>query len=301
MEGVESVQINEITPRDGLQNIEGFIPTEAKIRLVDMLVDAGAAFIESTAFVSPKWVPQLADAAHLLSHTALHRHVRNSVLIPNQKGFELARDHGAGEIVFVLSASEVHNRSNVHKSVEESLDEAASIAASAAKSGIVPRANLATAFGYRPEEIISAERVVEIVTTLDRAGYAGVTLCDTTGVAGPNQVHDLCAKVLAELEKTTVAVHFHQCGGIEFANTYAALTAGVRVFESAVGGLGGCPFADNPDGNIATERLVAMFARMGIECGIDQAAIDAAAAYACSLQQQYSAGPGESTLNRREQ
>lgn len=296
---IDSVQINEITPRDGLQNIEGFIPTKSKIRLIDMLVNAGAVFVESTAFVSPKWVPQLSDAAEVLAHTASHKSVRNSVLIPNRRGFELARDRGAREVVFVLSASEIHNRSNVNKSVDESLEEAAGIAAAAIESGIVPRANLATAFGYQPEEPITTDHVVRIVTTLEQAGFAGVTLCDTTGIAAPDQVHELCVRVLGALQTATVAVHFHRCGGIEFANIYAALTAGVRIFESAAGGLGGCPFADDADGNIATETLVAMFARMGIECGIDQAAIDAAADYALSLQAAFSAATNDGIANTR--
>jgi hydroxymethylglutaryl-CoA lyase len=295
MERITSVQINEITPRDGLQNIENFIPTQDKAVLIDMLVKSGVRYLESTAFVSPKWVPQLSDALETFSHTRTHADVRNSVLVPNRKGFERARECGAGEIVFVLSASEIHNRSNVNKSVDESLEEAVSIAGSATESGIIPRANVATVFGYQPEEEISPAHILRIASTLEEAGFAGITLCDTTGIAAPDQVHELCGSLLERLDRVPLAIHLHQCGGIEFANAYAALTAGIRIFESAAGGLGGCPFAENTDGNIATEQLVAMFTRMGIDSGIDQTAIDAAAGYAKSLQAEYSSKPEQIT------
>lgn len=287
---MKTVTIHEIAPRDGLQNIKHVIPTEKKIKLIDMLVEAGVVCIESTAFVNPRWLPQMEDAREVCASACSHPGIRNSVLIPNMKGFELAYECGAREMVAFFSVSEIHNKRNVNKSVDESLEEIKLIGQRALDRGVVPRVNIATAFGYLEEEIISPERVLFIATSLEASGFAGITLCDTTGVAHPDQVYELCTQVRGDLASAKVAVHLHQNNGIEFANTYAAYKAGVAVFESAAGGLGGCPYAPEADGNIATEKLVKMFDRMGVDCGIDAAKLDAVSRYTKGLQLEYSNG-----------
>lgn len=282
-----SVIIHEITLRDGLQNLKQFIPSEMKIVLLDRLVDAGAVCIESTAFVSPKWVSQMADAEMLCKAANSKNAIRNSVLVPNVKGLLRASACGAKEIVGFLSVSEIHNKQNLNASVQESLSVMKELAAAAIQGGIVPRVNIATAFGYQKDEPITKERVLSLATTLEEYGFAGITLCDTSGVANPNQVFELCTELLATLRHAELAVHFHQSSGIEFANTWAAYSSGIRIFETAACGLGGCPFAPEADGNIATEKVVRMFNRMGIETGIDESKIFEISKFAKEIQVEF--------------
>jgi len=287
-EGVrDSVVIHEITLRDGLQNLKQFIPSEKKIVLLDRLVDAGVVCIESTAFVSPKWVSQMADAEILCKAANNKNAIRNSVLVPNVKGLYRASACGAKEVVGFFSVSEIHNKQNLNASVEESLSVMKELAAAAIQEKIVPRVNIATAFGYQKDEPITKARVVSLATTLAEYGFVGITLCDTTGVANPNQVFELCTDLISSLKYAEIAVHFHQSSGIEFANTWAAYKSGVRIFETASGGLGGCPFAPEADGNIATEKVVRMFAQMGIQTGINVRKIYEISKYAKEIQIEY--------------
>jgi len=287
-EGVrDSVVIHEITLRDGLQNLKQFIPSEKKIVLLDRLVDAGVVCIESTAFVSPKWVSQMADAEILCKAANNKNAIRNSVLVPNVKGLYRASACGAKEVVGFFSVSEIHNKQNLNASVEESLSVMKELAAAAIQEKIVPRVNIATAFGYQKDEPITKARVVSLATTLEEYGFVGITLCDTTGVANPNQVFELCTDLISSLKYAEIAVHFHQSSGIEFANTWAAYKSGVRIFETASGGLGGCPFAPEADGNIATEKVVRMFAQMGIQTGINVRKIYEISKYAKEIQIEY--------------
>ncbi len=292
MKSEMNIKIHEIVLRDGLQNITGFVPTEKKIDLLNLLVDAGVLFLESTAFVSPKWVPQMADAKEVFKKADERKGIRNSVLVPNYKGFQIASDCGAGEIVPVMSASENHNKANVNKSIEESLIELKEIGEFAKKKGIVVRANIATAFGYKSDDVVEHASVVSISRSLEESGYSGITLCDTTGVASPEKVYELIQELKKHIKRAEIAVHFHQNHSIEFANIFAAYQAGVRVFESAAGGLGGCPFAEDANGNVPTENLVRMFLRMGLDCGINLEKIEKAALYAKEIQKVYSkSGP----------
>jgi len=284
----EFVTIHEITLRDGLQNIKKFIPTDNKIKLLNLLLEAGAINIECTSFVSPRWVPQMADAKELIQRIGQINHIRKFVLIPNMKGYDLAFASGIKEMVTFISASEIHNQNNINRTVKESLEELKAIGKRAEQDGVTVRANIATAFGYQQEEYISTDKIFSIAEVLHEAGYKGITLCDTTGVANPDQVYSLIRLLIKQFSKDVIAIHLHQCEGIEFANAFAAYSAGIRIFESAAGGLGGCPYAFGANGNIPTELLVRMFNSMNVDCGINLEKIYNAADYAKKLQLAYS-------------
>ncbi len=282
----DRVDITEVGARDGLQNLGGFVPTETKIQFIRLIKETGIRHIDITAFVSPKWVPQMRDAAEIVaafpSDGAFHK-----VLVPNRRGLELAIANGVREVIAVMGASEAHNKSNVNRTVAESLTELVAMADVARQAGVVMRANIATAFGCDIEGRVPCGRVLGISRELEAAGYVGITLCDTTGVGDPALVQELCAEVVANLKHAQVGAHFHQCDGMEFANVYAALLAGVRMFDSAYGGLGGCPFAPGADGNIATELLVRFFSRLGIATGVDAARIAECGKFAARIQSDF--------------
>lgn len=281
----KSVQMSEIGPRDGLQNIRSFIPTGEKIEFIQLLQDTGCKKIEITSFVNPKWIPQMRDSAEIVKHFLDSNIVKFCVLVPNKKGLELALEAGAGEVVGFLSASEIHNKNNVNKTIDESLNELSSMVDLAKKNNVKIRANIATAFGYNTEN--THNNVLRILKSLKSVGYEGITLCDTTGVTNPKLTYELCSEVLSLVGNIPVGIHLHQCNGMEFANALSALNAGIRVFESASGGLGGCPFAQGAKGNIATEYLSNMFFNMGIDTGIDSKKILSCAEYALYLQNRY--------------
>jgi hydroxymethylglutaryl-CoA lyase len=283
----KKVVINEVGPRDGLQNLGKFIPTKKKIEFVHMLRTAGCKRIEVTSFVSPKWVPQMADAREVLEAVRDERDVHFSVLVPNRKGLQEALRAGAKEVVGFMSASEAHNLKNVNKSVEQSLVELKEIACVGHQAGVKVRANIATAFGCEFQGMIPAQKVVYISESLEDAGMGGITLCDTTAIANPLHVYTLCKSVACALKKAFVGAHFHKKKGMEFANVLAALAAGIDFFDASCGGLGGCPFAPGVSGNIATEDLVDMFSRMGIETGINVEEIKKSADFAVRMQREY--------------
>ncbi|MCX7026772.1 MAG: hydroxymethylglutaryl-CoA lyase [Spirochaetes bacterium] len=280
---IDKVKIFEVCPRDGLQNIKEFIKTDQKIRLVNMLTDAGCEAIEVTSFVHPKWVPQLADAAEVLSSITMNPNIVYNALIPNIKGLERAIASGLKEVVTIMSASEAHNKKNLNMSIADSLAQMKEINDVARVHGIRVRSYIATSFGCPMQGKIAPEYVAEIAAELERIGSYEISLGDTTGMSEPVLSYKVVKAVKRTLSKSRLAVHFHRSGGIEFANILASLQAGVDVIDSAVGGLGGCPYAPGAKGNIATEVLVEMLDRMGIETGIDLAKIQKAAEYAKSL------------------
>ena len=284
----EEVQISEIAPRDGLQNIESFIPTEKKIELIKLIKNAGFKHIELTSFVNPKWVQQMEDAYEITNLFTNDSEIAYCVLVPNKKGLERAIEAGAKEVVTVLSASETHNKNNVNRTVDESLQELVGLVHTAKDAGVKLRANIGTAFGCEFEGRIPNEKVVRIARTLEDAGYEGITLCDTTGMADPKFTYELCKEVTSSLNKAKVGVHLHQCNGIEYANALAALNAGIRIFEAACGGLGGCPFAPGSSGNMNTEHLIEMFLKMGIKTGINIEEVKKCAVFAKGIQREYS-------------
>ena len=264
-----SVTIVEVGPRDGFQNIPKEIPTEDKVKIIDLLSASGLTRIEATSFTHPKWIPQLKDSAEVIRRIAPRTGVAFSALIPNEKGLDRALECGVQEVVFVISASDALNRSNFNKPTADSLAELSSLGQKARAHKIRLRGAVAASFGCPFEGNISAEKVIEVAKAFRSAGAFEVMLADTTGMAHPLQVQEVVAKVTAELLHLPIALHFHDTRGIGLVNVYAAWQAGARNFESSIAGLGGCPYAPGAPGNVATESVVYMFHRMGVQTGVD--------------------------------
>jgi len=259
----------DVGPRDGLQNLSDPVPTEVKVRLVRGLLDAGAPRVEATSFVSPKWVPQLADAAAVLQALGAEALPRLRVLIPNLRGLELALEHGAGNVLVTVGATESFNRRNVNRSVGESLDGVSEIVALAARHGVVVDCALSVCFGCPFEGEVDPQRVVRLAAELVQRGVTEVGLADTIGVADPLQVTELVGRVAEVVPMERLSVHFHDTRGMGVANAVAAYSAGVTRFEGSVGGLGGCPFAPRSTGNVASEDSLQALQRIGAEVSAD--------------------------------
>jgi hydroxymethylglutaryl-CoA lyase len=265
------VRIREVGPRDGFQNEPEVIPTEAKVRLIDMLSASGLERLEITSFVRPDVIPQLADAEEVLRRIEPRDGVAYSVLIPNRRGLERAlelREH-FDEINVFLSASETHNRENVNRSVEESLADLEQTIEAARAQGLRCEGAIAVSFGCPYEGEVPPERVFGIAERLAAAGCEEVAFGDTTGMANPRQVGEFFAAARRRLAKVELTAHFHNTRGQGLANALAALEAGVDSFESSFGELGGCPVPPGSTGNVSTEDLVSMLHEMGVETGID--------------------------------
>ena len=266
-----SVRIREVGPRDGFQNEPETIPTAEKVRLIDMLSGSGLQRMEVTSFVRPDVIPQLADATEVLAAVRRREGVAFSVLIPNEKGLERAlemRDRFDEASVF-LSASETHNRHNVNRSVEESLNGLEQTLEGAREAGLRCEGVIATSFGCPYEGEVAPERVFGIAERLAAAGCAEVGFGDTTGMANPRQVREFFAAARERLGGVELTAHFHNTRGQGLANVLAALEEGVESFESSFGELGGCPVPPGSTGNVSTEDVVSMLHEMGIETGID--------------------------------
>jgi hydroxymethylglutaryl-CoA lyase len=275
-----SVRIREVGPRDGFQNEPEVISTEEKLRLIGMLADAGLKRIELTSFVRPDVIPQLADAAELLSRFEPREGVAYSVLIPNRKGLELAlplRDRFQ-EANFFLSASETHNRKNVNRSIAESLADLEGTIAAARESGLRCEGVISTSFGCPYEGDVPEERVFEIAEQLAGFGCEEVAFGDTTGMANPRQVGRFFESVRARLAGVELTAHFHNTRGQGLANVLAALDQGIDSLESSFGELGGCPVPPGSTGNISTEDLVSMLEEMGVATGVELPKLIAASA-----------------------
>jgi hydroxymethylglutaryl-CoA lyase len=272
MNGLPShVRIREVGPRDGFQNEPETIPTAAKVRLIDLLSASGLRRIEVTSFVRPEAIPQLADAAEVLAAVQRRDGVAFSVLIPNERGLERAlemRDRFDEASVF-LSASETHNRRNVNRTVEESLNGLERTLECAREAGLRCEGVIATSFGCPYEGEVAPERVFEIAVRLAAAGCAEVGFGDTTGMANPRQVREFFAAARERLGGVELTAHFHNTRGQGLANVLAALEEGVESFEASFGELGGCPVPPGSTGNVSTEDVVSMLHEMGIETGID--------------------------------
>jgi len=284
---VRKVAIFEVGPRDGLQNEPHFIPTDDKITLTKMLTDAGCTMVEVTSFVHPKWVPQMADAEKVIAGVENKPGVLYNALIPNQKGLVRAIECGLSHVVTIMSASESHNKKNLNMSINASLKELESVIGRARSEGMKVRSYIGTAYGCPMEGHIDPHKVVEIASVLEEFGSYEISLGDTTGMAHPRSAFEVGSLVKSRLKKAGLAAHFHQADGIEFANVLASLEAGIDIIDSATGGLGGCPYAPGAKGNIATEVLVEMLHRLGIETGIDLEKIKAAGKFAKSLSAYY--------------
>lgn len=268
-----TLQINEVAPRDGFQSEERFIPTEQKIALIDALTATGIARIEATSFVSPKAIPNLRDAADVVSAIQRREGVDVTVLVPNLKGAERALACGVDEINLVMSASNAHGRANLRMTPEESLTQFGAILQAVRGSGVFINASLSTTFGCPFEGQVPEARVFSLVEQQLALGVEGITLCDTTGVANPAQVEALCRQVLERFPGVPFTLHFHNTRGMGLANALAAWQAGITRFDASLGGLGGCPFAPGATGNVCTEDLVHMFEQMDVATGVNLPAL----------------------------
>ena len=248
------IEINEVAPRDGLQIEARFVPTEEKIHWIDALSTTGLRRIEATSFTSPKAIPNLRDAADVVTGIQRREGVDITVLVPNVKGTERALACGLA---------------NLRMTPEQSLEQFAAILDVTKGSGVFINASLSTTFGCPFEGEVPEARVLELVEKLIYLGIQGVTLCDTTGMANPAQVKSLCEAVLEHWPETPFTLHFHNTRGMGLANALGAWQAGITRFDASLGGLGGCPFAPGATGNVCTEDLVHMFESMGVDTGVD--------------------------------
>jgi hydroxymethylglutaryl-CoA lyase len=274
-----TVRIREVGPRDGFQNEPEVIPTERKVELIDALARTGLRRLEVTSFVRADVIPQLADAAEVLTHIDVPREVAVSVLIPNERGLDAAlelRERGGGEraafdeINVFMSASESHNRKNVNRSVAESLSGLEAVLGRARAAGLRCEGVISTSFGCPYDGRVAPELVLEIAARLRDAGAQEIGFGDTTGMANPRQVREFFAAAREQLvDGVELTAHFHNTRGQGLANVLAALEAGVESFESSFGELGGCPVPAGATGNIASEDLVSMLHEMGVETGVD--------------------------------
>lgn len=269
MQNRKKVHITEVAPRDGFQMERKFIPTETKIRITNALLRCGFKKIEATSFISPKAIPQMKDAGKLIAGLDRSTGAIISALVPNKKGAENAAKAGVDEMMTFLSASESHNKSNVNRSIEESLQGLKSVFKIAKMTDIEIASGIGVAFGCPFEGDVQTEKVVGIVERLLDMGTTTITLGDTTGMGTPPIVRETCEELLKRFNNIDLSLHFHNTRGIGLVNVYAALDLGLTKFESTVGGLGGCPFAPGATGNICTEDLVYLFHEMGIDTGVD--------------------------------
>jgi hydroxymethylglutaryl-CoA lyase len=270
-----AARIREVGPRDGFQNEPEVIPTATKVALIDALGRTGLRRLEVTSFVRADVIPQLADAAEVLTTIDLPEHVSRSVLVPNERGLDNAlalREH-FDEINVFMSASESHNRANVNRSVEESLSGLERVVTRARESGLRCEAMISVAFGCPYEGAVDPDAVFAIGRRLAAAGAEEIGFGDTTGMANPAQVREFFRRAFEHLPDSEITAHFHNTRGQGLANAYAALEAGVSSLESSFGELGGCPVPAGATGNIASEDLVSMLHEMGIETGIDLPAL----------------------------
>jgi hydroxymethylglutaryl-CoA lyase len=276
MQTPSKVTIVEVGPRDGLQNERAPITTADKIAFVDRLSNAGHQVIEVTAFVSPKWVPQMADAAAVLAGITRQPGVRYTALVPNRQGLERAVAAGVSEVAIFAAASETFSRRNINQSIDESLAGYAAVCADARTAGLPVRGYLSTGFVCPFEGRIAPERVAEISQRLIDIGVYEVAISDTIGAATPGDVLRLLDTTSVTLPRPQTALHFHDTRGTALANVLAGLDYGVTTFDSSAGGLGGCPFAPGAAGNLATEDLLFMLNGLGIESGVSLDGVAAA-------------------------
>jgi len=277
------VSIVEVGPRDGLQNEPTAIPTDQKLSFVRGLIAAGLTDIEVTSFVHPKIVPQLADAADLVARLPQSANVTFSALVPNAQGLERALQSGIRRIAVFTAASETFTQKNINMTIAESLSAFRALIRRAVECGLSVRGYVSTAFVCPYEGDVDKRRVREVTQHLIEMGVDQVAISDTIGAAAPTDVVDTIGYLLETLSPKMLALHFHDTYGTALANVYAGLQLGIETFDSSAGGLGGCPFAPGAAGNVATEDLVYMLDRMGIETGVTLSKVLAAAGIIASV------------------
>ncbi|MBL9038632.1 MAG: hydroxymethylglutaryl-CoA lyase [Archangium sp.] len=263
------VEVYEVGPRDGLQNELRTLTTPAKAKLIEALEAAGLKRIEVTSFVSPRWIPQLADAEKLLGLVKHTPDVHFTGLVPNLKGLERAKSAGLREAAVFLSVTESYSKKNINKSVAEAVATAREVAEGARAAGMQVRCYLSTVWGCPYEGLVPVERVVEVVKQLVDIGFYQLSLGDTIGVGTPGQTEAIVEAVSKLVPLKNIALHLHDTRGTALANALVGLSMGITTFDSSIGGLGGCPYAPGAAGNLATEDLVYMLHGMGIETGVD--------------------------------
>jgi len=263
------VRIVEVGARDGLQNEKTIVPAEVKVELIDRLSATGLRTIEATSFVSPKWVPQLADAAEVYAAIAKRPGVRYPVLVPNLQGYERARAVGVDEIAVFGAASEAFSQKNINASIAESLARFAPVLERARADGVAVRGYVSTVLGCPYQGEVPLTDVVRVAKTLHEMGCYEISLGDTIGIGTPAKARAMLAAVAGEVPMAALAIHFHDTRGQALANILACLELGVAVVDSAVSGVGGCPYARGASGNVASEDVVYMLHGMGVSTGID--------------------------------
>ena len=274
----KQVRVVEVGPRDGLQNETAVVETAQKVAFVDALSAAGHQAIEVSAFVSPKWVPQMGDAAAVFAGITRRHGVRYSALVPNRAGLDRAIASGVTDVAIFAAASESFSRRNINASIDESFETYRQVTEAALQSRLTVRAYLSTSFGCPFEGDVPISRVVELTQRLLQFGASEVAVSDTIGIAHPGQVSRVLEALLAAVPLTRIALHFHDTRGTALANVLDALQHGVTTFDSSAGGLGGCPYAPGAAGNLATEDLIYMLDGLGIETGVSLPGVLAASA-----------------------
>ena len=275
------IKILDVGPRDGLQNEKQIVPTETKIEFISLLAQAGLKTIEATAFVSPRWVPQMADHAEVMRALPKDQGITYPALVPNMRGFEAAVAAGATEVAVFAAASETFSQRNINCSIAESLERFAPVFTAARDANVRVRGYVSCALGCPYEGEVAPARVADVAYALFERGCYEISLGDTIGVGTPNRTRQMIEAVASRVPLENLAGHFHDTYGQALVNVYASLQAGVRVFDASVSGLGGCPYAPGAAGNVATEDLVYMLNGMGIETGVDLDRLIGAGAFIC--------------------
>jgi isopropylmalate/homocitrate/citramalate synthase len=273
------VRLVDVGPRDGLQNEKATVPTDVKVGLIDRLTDTGLQAIEATAFVSPKWVPQMADAADVMARIRRKAGVRYPVLTPNMKGFDAALAVGADEVAVFVAATESFSRKNINCSIAESLERARPIFEAAKAHGVRVRGYVSCVLGCPYEGDVDPRKVAEVAAALYGLGAYEVSLGDTIGVGTAGKTKALIAAVAKEVPVESLAGHFHDTYGQALTNVYASMEMGVATFDASVAGLGGCPYAKGATGNVATEDVVYLLEGLGIDTGVDMTKLRVASRY----------------------
>jgi len=297
----QRVTLVDVGPRDGLQNESQPVDTSHKVALVHQLQAAGLREIEVTSFVSPKWVPQMADNAAVMAGIARPAGVRHSVLTPNLKGLEAALPSKPDEIVVFAAATEAFSQRNINCSIEESFERFRPVVAEAHRHGIKVRGAISCAVGCPYQGDVSADEVERVVRLMKASGVDHCGVADTIGVGTPRKVQAAMERALKHYPVAEVSGHFHDTYGQALANVYACLEVGIHTFDASVGGLGGCPYAKGATGNVATEDVLYMLNGLGIETGIDiERLVDAAAGISRALGRPVTSRVGKALLARRE-
>jgi len=269
MPGAKEVTIVEVGPRDGFQNLAAFIPTERKAEIIEKLAEAGVKKIEFSSFVHPKWIPQLADAADLYRLIKGRPGLELRALIPNEKGLERAIESGVKEITWVVGATDSGNMANLNMTTDQSLEIIRRVGKWVHGAGVKLHGAIAYALGDPVEGDVPLARLIHVIEVFRSIGDTAISLADSIGIASPQKIRDTILGLFRAFPDARWSIHLHNILGLGIANALAAWECGVTVFESSIAGLGGCPYAPYPGGNVATEELVYMFNKLGVSTGID--------------------------------